>query len=77
LLTLTRPTNSSGTPLQSFHVLSDALSRELKTRQVAMTKQVKRTGNVEELKEDPNFELILKALNCDKSGFQRKMTWAI
>jgi len=42
-----------------------------------MIKQVKRTGKVEELKEDPNFELILKALNGDKSGCQGKMPRAI
>jgi len=41
---------------------SDALSRELKTRQVEMIKQVKRTGNIEELREDPAFVWVLKAL---------------
>jgi len=42
---------------------SDALSRQPIARLVAAIKPVKRTGNIEELREDPAFEWILKALN--------------
>jgi len=53
---------------------SNALSRQLIARLVAAIEPVKKTGNVEELREDPAFEWILKALNGDESGCQGKTT---
>jgi len=52
---------------QCFAVVD--LSKEQRAIQVAASKLVKRTGNVEELREDPGFEWILK----DESGCQGKM----
>jgi len=54
--------------------ISDALSRELIAWLVAAIELVKRISNVEELREDPTFEWILKALKGDESGCQRKTT---
>jgi len=42
-------------------------------RLVAAIEPVKRTSNVEELKEEPDFEWILKALNEDESGCQERL----
>jgi len=53
---------------------SDALSRQPIARLVATIEPVKNTGNIEELREDPAFEWILKALNGDESGCQGKMS---
>jgi len=70
-------------PFQPFNVKyrpgqvnnnSDGLSRQPIARLVAAIEPVKKTGNVEELREDPAFEWILKALNRDESGCQGKMT---
>jgi len=47
---------------------SGALSRQPISRLVAAIEPVKRTGNVEELREDPALEWIVKALNGDESG---------
>jgi len=49
-------------------ISQDRSTRELIARLVAATELVKRTGNVEELREDLAFELILKALDRDESG---------
>jgi len=53
---------------------SDTLSRQQIARLVAAIEPVERTSNVEELREDPAFEWILKALNGDESGCQGKTT---
>jgi len=66
-------------PFQPFNVKywpgqvnnnSDTLSRQPIARLVAAIEPVKKTGNIEELREDPAFEWILKALN--ESGCQGK-----
>jgi len=44
-----------------------ALSRQPLARLVAAIEPVKRTSNVEELREDPAFECILKTINGDES----------
>jgi len=70
-------------PFQPFNVKyqpgqvnnnSDALSRQPIARLVAAIEPVKKTSNVEEMREDPAFEWILKALNGDESGCQGKTT---
>jgi len=70
-------------PFQPFNVKywpgqvnnnSDTLSRQPIARLVAAIEPVKKTSNVEELREDPAFEWILKALNRDESGCQGKMS---
>jgi len=48
--------------------------REPIVKLVATIEPVKRTGNIEELREDPDFEWIPKALNRDESGCQGKKT---
>jgi len=53
---------------------SDTMSRQPIARLVASIEPVKKTGKVEELREDPAFEWILKALNRDESGCQGKTT---
>jgi len=68
-------------PFQPFNVKywpgqvnnnSDSLSRQPIARLVAAIQPVKKTSNVEELREDQAFEWILKALNGDESGCQGK-----
>jgi len=70
-------------PFQPFNVKyrpgqvnnnSDTLSRQPIARLVAAIEPVKKTGNIEELREDPAFEWILKSLNGDESGCQGKTT---
>jgi len=70
-------------PFQPFNVKyrpglvnnnSDSLSRQPIARLVAAIEPVKKTSNVEELREDPAFEWILKVLNGDESGCQGKTT---
>jgi len=53
---------------------SGTLSRQPIARLVTAIEPVKRTSNVEELREDPAFEWFLKALNGDESGCQGKTT---
>jgi len=58
-------------PFQPFNVKYqpgqvNTLSRQPIARLVAAIKPVKRTGNVEELREDPAFEWILKACKGDE-----------
>jgi len=61
-------TQSFNLSISSIGQANNALPRELITRLEAAIKPVKRTGNIEELREDPAFEWILKALKGGESG---------